>query len=277
MRSQLFSLTSAVDKERREKESALAKVLELEAFLHTEAGFASEAPAPPTPLLPPSTSIRNTSPASTPQATSGVRLPIPLALVTPATPVHEEIPSPPTETYPGPPPNVSQSADQNRKFRTWGFPKSPIKSSAAEKAAKRESFFGLSRSSPSAKIVEDQTLPDRGFDLPPLVIEKPATGQVPKSDSQLFDLSSKRLTRSDSAGFSSPSSSMSVSATAINILHGILSRSPTKQSEKPFGPFGRFLGQGNVTDFSLLPCQLDESGMDLRNGCPCCVGEVIEL
>lgn len=150
LQEQLFATTTSLEQERREKEQAVARVVELEremsklrfetrAYVQTvdstsapDSPFVATAAATPTrsPFISPAPSGNNTPAASTPDT-------------------------------------------NDQRMRAWGFPRGPI---MGKKENKRESFFGLSRDvrgSPlgSMSVQRDQLEEGSGamgVDLPPV-------------------------------------------------------------------------------------------------------------
>lgn len=189
MRDQLFNLTSAYERERRDKESAQQRLAELEIQLSSTGTISTAQPgwgfAPYPPDLP---IISYDRPVTFPSPSTPI--------VTPATPV----------TFsPAQPESQSELDDNSHRMKSWGFPsaRSPIGRSPPKPAPKpynkRDSFFGLSKVPKQPEYVEElDNHVEGGVDLPPFVL--PSTGS---SVAALFQ--APKLSRAVSEPLATPS------------------------------------------------------------------------
>ena len=289
MRDQLFHLTSALEREKREKADLLLRLAQAEKALQSSRDsspqmsgwafpkpFGAKVDASSRPTLHsfdlPSVSDFHGR-MSTDSSSFTPSLPTPI--VTPATPL---------------PDAMSSAEDSNARFRSWGFPS--VKSSArgmeaVNAAGKRDSFFGLSNLDRRASAEEEAMM---GFNVFPYVAHderrRVFSAPLPRTKpgsmgrdakvalpSQIIQTEEPQMERRPAHG--SSSTSASAASSALSFLAGYLPKtSPSKIRAAFLSPEKRALKMQSVS--SMPGCEQDV-GMDLRQGCKCCVGEVIEL
>ncbi|KAL1412935.1 hypothetical protein Q8F55_000684 [Vanrija albida] len=159
MRDQIFSLTAALERERKDKLEAQARIAELQTNIDafkTPQVSTNSLPATPKsrPHRPPSLSLRTPPHAATPPGAKYADA---------DEPEHEATPP-------------SADDPSYHRMKGWGFPRGRIDRS--ERDAKAESFFGLSRpravraggSGSGLGLAWPNTPADGEFDLPPFVV-----------------------------------------------------------------------------------------------------------
>lgn len=309
MREQLFSLTAALERERKEKAEAVAQAAELQAMLDalhkTPHVSPHQLPATPKskPRLPSISDVMS-SPADAYEDADGYD------------DVDEYGYREEAMAYGQPGQDDPQDPNFVRIRGGWGFPQGPIDKSSRE--SKRESFFGLSRARPVRPAPSISHPAGHGwgvqpspteptFDLPPFVVDDSNSSFVtpisPTKASYVSDgpgrprpISSigrpppapssfshaPRATR-DSAQ-TTPERQLPSSGFGLSFLSGYLSRSTppqvplisiTPSSVSPKKQLTSLVQQSRSDRQvgSVAPgCD-----MDFRHSCRRCVGEVIEL
>jgi hypothetical protein len=229
MRNQLFSLTSLLEREQREKTEALARIAYLEQELESLHVPSFTPSSSFQPVLP--SHAFDTLNASPSLSTFGPSSPI----ITPPTPI----------------PSSPNPEDNGSRMKSWGF-SSARKTPPKEK--RRESFFSLSSALRRPSIPESDT----GVDLPPIAfsaVPVPAPNDWSRGTSELLlgdEPVAPQLARSSSVTSSASS--------VVSFLSGYLGRN--KPPSSSLGHIGEDLRRGVL---------------DLRGGCSCCTGDVIEL
>lgn len=147
MRNQLFSLTSLLEREQREKRDALAQVSQLEKELD-ELRYLHIPPAAQFQPVLPSHAFNNLNLSPVTSATATPFGP-PSPIITPPTPL----------------PSSPNSDVNGNRMKSWGFPSS--RSTTPPKEKRRESFFGLSSVLRRPSVPEE----DAGVDLPPIAFD----------------------------------------------------------------------------------------------------------
>lgn len=312
MREQLFSLTAALERERKEKAEAVAQAVELQAMLDALHKTPHVSPH----QLP-------STPKSRPHPTS-----ISGAMSSPAEAYEDADIYDDVDTYEyGLEPQAydqvySQEENQDpnlvRMRGGWGFPQGPVDKSSRE--SKRESFFGLSRArpvrpAPSISVpgglgwgTTAQPSPtEPTFDLPPFVVDdsnsslvtpisptktsytsnangrpRPISsiGRPPPSLSS-YSHTSQTISHTTHA---TPERQLASSGFGLSFLSGYLSRSTppqvplisiTPSSVSPKKQLTTLVRQSRSDRHygSVAPgCDID-----FRNSCRRCTGEIIEL
>ncbi|TXT13520.1 hypothetical protein VHUM_00887 [Vanrija humicola] len=289
MRDQIFSLTSALERERKDKLEAQARIAELQLSVD-----AFKTPQVSTNSLPATPKSRPHRPAS-------------LSL---RTPPHAA--TPPGTRYadadePEPAAAAPSAEDTNHdRMKGWGFPRGRIDRS--ERDAKAESFFGLSRaravraggSGSGLGLAWPATPADGEFDLPPFVVDADNSSfVVPVSPTEL---SSEPTVRIESTARVVSAPHRAVEATpprpppsALSFLSDYLplprSTPPSAQSV-PSGPIPRIsitpssvspkrrLARLPVYDYSAEMASAARTSCEIDfapHGCKRCTGEIIIL
>lgn len=253
MRDQVFTLTTSLDRERSAKEEALQHIQALRVEHDAQQAQMSNLSPTPTQISP--APIWNTAwgfPKSTPTT---AQIQVPEQVITPATPLPDLSPLTTTTSPGGPDSNAN-------RIKAWGFPRNPtLRSTSADK--KRESFFGLSSNlhRPSDVQQDEDEDAGAGVDLPLL----------PFTASPVSYFSNEKLGSSSpvkAAGMDRVEQSAgSVSALAL-----------TATSTPPSRTF-----KGSPSKYSPMPPTQSPSrislnrGVDMRESCACCLGDVWEF
>lgn len=259
MRQQLFQLTAALERERRDKEQALAQLADIQQRLDSTPRLSAPAsppsrwPVSPAPPLP---------------------LPCPSPIITPATPIASSHPSPVVTPKSHPEPAVDPNT---HRMKAWGFPRASATAnkdpSPTKRKDKRDSFFGLSKMPQMPSGQDDGELTPQGLDLPPFVfpshgaptgirvVSEPKTTvilpPVPPERRRSISNPSPRPVQHDGHPSSGP----------FGFLSSYLGVSP------PQGDFGSGLGHPAV----LVVDDGPPRPVDMRGSCADCRGDLIEV
>jgi len=274
MRDQLFALTAALERERREKEEALQELVKLRDSRANSSILEDPASPSPTNLpFPPLSFACQPATDDDPDSTARPTPSIPTPIVTPATPL----------------PDTDDTADDPNvnRMKAWGFPRVPAK--ATKTAKKRDSFFGLS-SIPREEPLEE-TLD--GVDLPPFIFsDSKATISLPsvsphvtispkRTVSQPLPTSARAVPMARSASLTHSASSATSSALSFfsSYLPLKLSSPMSVRPGMPRSPSESSI-QSSLSSLSSIRHLADPipvGRLDFREGCRCCVGDVVEF
>lgn len=247
LRTQLFGLQVDLDRERNQRISATDRIAELEAQL-SETSIGQDV-CPPV--------ITNVIPATPLSPNARFAYPSP-ALTSPS--------------------NATPSPDPTSRMRGWGFPRGPITPSTS-RSKNRESFFGLSQ-----VLRRDSTNDEaaHGLDLPPFLLSpeshtsemdraRTVSDPTPKAQPRALDVYQDEMHRSTSLTSSASS--------ALSFLTDYLPKytrpiSPSRPKSIGSDTASRSSKDGPI---KRLPNSVDRGHVDMRHGCSCCTGEVIDL
>ena len=274
MRSQLFGVTAQLEQERADKTAAHARITKLENALGaTSVSFR------PT-LKPLSIGQHDFSSTSSPAIPATPRS---------ATPESHRSSIPaiaPTQPIPPVPTNEDASvADPNLlRIKEWGFPRGT--SQLSNQPRSRESFFGLSKV-PIRNSSEDER-PNTGVDLPPFLLTPDSAPLVARRDetahhthtSTLSPTSRKSTSKSprEETHLIRSSSITSSASSALSFLSGYLPvRTSPQRSSTGYKSASSAGGGDGYGGYGAQHGFVETGELDLRKGCKCCVGEVMEL
>lgn len=244
LRTQLFGVQVELDRERTQRLAAQDRMEELQAQLAEMTMVKNLSPPVKTNVIPPTPSSPN---------------------------AHFTYPSPALTNS-----TSSPSPDPTSRIRGWGFPKGPV---APAHPKNRESFFGLSQVLRRDSVEEER---QHGIDLPPITLPLPSaeveddryravSDPTPKAQHRALEVDSEESQRSTSL---TSSASSALSFFADYLPKYARPTSPARQRSLSPEVASRSSREGSI---KRLPNSVDKGHVDLRHGCKCCVGDVIDL
>jgi len=181
---------------------------------------------------------------------------------------------------PGMDPSLSPDPSTQR-MRAWGFPREAIK---ANQPRNRESFFGLSQVLRPGSSEEERDDALGGIDLPPIDFMTAEVNQsTTRAVSDPTPVTSRHPEQTEKAppriSLESAQRSTSLTSSASSALSFFTGYLPGRSKSPPLaaqsGSFAALRMDQHVV--KRLPTSEDKGIVDLRGGCKCCTGDVIEL